>query len=1124
MTSKRISAALTLLLAGATAALAVTKQQLQEQFQQLPSVAEKDLPPFSNQRAPFRGVFTNAAFRGYTYVTYPFVENPGSFGFDHQGRLYVAETHRFWLGVPDLRGKHMMVRGDFQCRSIDDRRKLYEEWSHEFPEGWFTAVGDRIVRLEDRDGNGAADHRSIFAGPFNDPLDGLGFSVLSDGRSIYFTCIPNVWKLTDKDGDGVAESREKLLEGFGTQVSFIGHDLHGLTWGPDGKLYFSVGDRGYNVTSKEGRKFEGPCRGAIFRCNPDGTQFEVFCKGLRNPQELAFDDYGNLFTFDNTGDIGDLARMVYALEGSDSGWHMAHQSAHHYAEVLDWGEFRPARSMWVAERMFDTWNEEQPQWVYPPASHVARGPSGVTWLTGESIPPELRHTFLLANYRGAAPQCTVLSIRTAPSGAGFKAVSEDVLLSGIGVTDVELGFDGRIYLCDFGGGWTVNQNGSIEVLEPTDPQALKAGELVARLFARGFDRLGEKSLLTFLGHADQRVRQQAQFELARRGKWNSLLSVLRNSDRDRLSRLHALWGLGQIAVRSKRPASVFFNALRDRDPVLRANAARIIGDVKLRGSSRHLIAALKDPHPQVRSLAAIALGKVAPAKDETAIAALFTLATGNDDVVIRHSCVAALENLQAEAQAAANTNSQSREERLVSVIVLRRFASAALAGYLNDPDPLVRRETVRAIYDTDAMDTPAGEALAGIDSVASLPETVQRRVVAANFHLGRERDAGRLLDFAADTSLALSTREAALQALRRWLNPPVTDPVNGHYRPLKNSARDAKKFVAAIGKDLARYLGQEKTARLLTLGLRLANEVGVDLPRNTLEPQALNPKLDPDVRVATLDSLVKQFGKDARDPVKRLLNDPNETVRAAALRHGFGLGLEGMVQLGREAVKKEKPVVARAAIEGLARMDTSHLVELWQQRDKRLRKELLLDVFLALQSSGNDAAVQAATVFAEASPTNVFSLSEVGGRVERGRFVFENHGACLQCHKVRNVGGIQGPPLDGVGKRLTRAQILESVVNPNAVITPGFASITATLKDESIVMGRLKKETKDAYELILPDGKETTIRKADIAEKTPPISAMPPIGAALPPHDLRDLVAYLASLKREPGNKKQEGH
>lgn len=1103
--------------------LAVTKGQLQERFQQLPSVAEKDLPKFSNRTTPFRGSFTNSSLRGYTYVTFPFVENPGSFCFDDQGRLYVAEAHRLWLGVPDLRGVNDMVRGDFQSRTIADRAKLYEEWSLHFPDGWFSAVADRVVRLEDRDGNGAADHRTIFADGFNHAMDGIGFSLLAAGDSVYFTCIPKVWKLTDEDDNGIAEKRTAIAEGFGTQVSFIGHDLHGLTWGPDGKLYFSIGDRGYNVTSQEGANFVNPCRGAIFRCYPDGSEFEVFCVGLRNPQELVFDDYGNLFTFDNTGDIGDVARLVYALEGSDSGWHMSHQSAHHYAEILDWGEFRPAKSMWVAEHMFETYREDQPQWVYPPASHVARGPSGATWLTGNAIPKNLRGSFLLANYRGASPQCTVLNIKVKPSGAGFKAVSEEVFVQGIGATDVELGYDGRIYLCDFGGGWTVNKNGSIQVLESNHADARQAGDAVAQLFRRGFDKLEVKSLVTFLGHADRRVRQQAQFELARRNQRTSLSKAANNRQADRLTRLHALWGLGQIAAKSNRDTLNLARFLNDRDPILRANAARILGDLRATNSKQALIKALSDEAPQVRSLAAIALGKVAKPNDGAAIDAIFALAAKNNDVVIRHSCLFALENLQARDESVERFNG-NHEERMLAVLALRRLGHPMIHHLLSNSDARVREEAVRAIYDTKLMDTVSGPAVAQYGLIEELPETVQRRVVAANFRLGTPENAGRLLDIAANSSLAPGTREAALQGLRKWTQPPVTDPVLGHHRPLKKQSRDQQTLVAAIGKDLGKYLSQEKTPALLALGLRLAKEIGVNLDPAVLKPQALNANLDASVRVATLDSLVSQQGAKSAMIISTLLKDKNADVRAAAMRHGFGIKLKDIVKLGRQAARKEKFPVTRAAIAGLAKADTDHLLQLWNQRDKQLNQGVWLDAFLALSTSGNEAATKATDTYANVSATNVFLLSEHGGNIKRGKFVFENHGACLQCHKVRDNGGTQGPALDDVGKRLTRAQLLESVYNPNAVITEGFSSITAIMKDESILSGRLMKEDEHAYHLIAPDGKELAVKKADISEKTPPVSAMPPIGAALPPNDLRDIVAYLASLTGGKPAKKTDSH
>ena len=185
----------------------------------------------------------------------------------------------------------------------------------------YTAKDDRIRLLTDTDGDGVADKSQVFTDRYNNIADGTGAGVLSVGDDVFYTNIPHLWRLRDTDGDGVADQRKSLIEGFGVRFAFRGHDMHGLIVGPDHRLYFSIGDRGYNVSPE----IHDATSGAVFSCELDGSDLQVVATGLRNPQELAFDDYGNLFTGDNNSDSGDKARWVYVVPGGDSGWRMYYQ-------------------------------------------------------------------------------------------------------------------------------------------------------------------------------------------------------------------------------------------------------------------------------------------------------------------------------------------------------------------------------------------------------------------------------------------------------------------------------------------------------------------------------------------------------------------------------------------------------------------------------------------------------------------------------------------------------------------------------------------------------------------------------------------------------------------------------
>jgi quinoprotein glucose dehydrogenase len=226
-------------------------------------------------------------------------------------------------------------------------------------------------------------------------------------------------------------------------------------------------------------------------------------------------------------------------------------------------------------------------------------------------------------------------------------------------------------------------------------------------------------------------------------------------------------------------------------------------------------------------------------------------------------------------------------------------------------------------------------------------------------------------------------------------------------------------------------------------------------------------------------------------------------VRAAAIQQGFARKLDGLEAVALEAVKGGPMEAARAAIAGLP---VATVTELWKARAEGVRRELWLDLFLRLQTAAPDALKDLAGL-----PQ---TLAEFGGDVRKGEAVFRNQGACLQCHLMNGEGGVQGPDLTTVAKRLSRDKILESLINPNAVIAEGYGMSSATLKDGTTLLGRLAKETEQAYVFVGVDGKESTVKRTEVVTVTPPVSAMPPMAMALPLPDLRDLVSYLASRTR----------
>ena len=441
------------------------------------------------------------------------------------------------------------------------------------------------------------------------------------------------------------------------------------------------------------------------------------------------------------------------------------------------------------------------------------------------------------------------------------------------------------------------------------------------------------------------------------------------------------------------------------------------------------------------------------------------------------------------------------------MLFLRRHESPELTKFLADADPQIKREVIRAIYDTAVLDTEAGKEIANL-SPQDLPQALQRRIVAANYRLGQYDNARRMLALASDESVAMGVRQYALKGLRMWEANIDTDPVLGHYRPQVTKERSKQELGVELTADLRQFLNAKPSPKLAALATKLANDIGVALDEKTLLRQVADADLDAEVRVATLASLVKLDKAKHDIVIRNLLTDKDPEVQAAAIQHGAARKFEEIEAVALAAVESGPIAAART---GISVIGKAKLGAFWTARETKLRKELWLDAYQQLLVGG-DPAVQAWATEAMGNPQ---SLAQFGGDVAKGEIVFRNQGACMQCHKVGKDGGVQGPDLTILAERLATDKMLESLVNPNAVIAEGYGMSSATLKDGTILIGRLAEQTEAEVLIIGLDGTESRLKRADVTALTPPISAMPPMALTLPLPDLRDLVAFLGSRTKE---------
>lgn len=1026
---------------------------------------------------------------GYDFTLFAdkdMVTQPTAICFDSQNRLYVAETLRWRKGVEDNRNFRYWLLDDAMIQSNDERLAMYEKWAAQDkkPMSYFTDHSEIVRIITDSDGDGKADKSEIFADGFDSALHGTAGGLIERDGTVYFACIPAVYKLQDKDGDNKAEIREVLQGGFGVRVSISGHDMNGFAWGPDGKLYWSIGDRGFNLTTKDGRTIKAPCEGAVFRCYPDGSNFEVFYHTLRNPKEIAFDAYGNLFTVDNDSSGRDQSRVHYLLEGGEAGWHSGHQLIQDFSREVGIETKRP--NMWYVEGVWKMRHENQTATILPPIGHVSAGPCGLVYNPGAvALPPKYDGFFFLGDYRASPNKSGVHAFRCEPDGAGFRMTDAHAFLWGVACTDVDFGYDGKFYIADFVGGWTGSGTGYMYTLH--DPKvANPVISEVRKLFAGGFEQRSIEELGKLLHHVDQRVRQRAQFALVALDAKAELTKAFKQTN-NRLARLHGLWGLGQIGDLGPEE-------IADPDPVIRGAAARIAGNTGKKSFGPDLLPLLADESLHTRALAAIAIGKLT---HKPALLAVLKMLRENDnaDVYIRHGGVMALVGIATAQQLAELATADSAAVRLAAMLALRRLRSPQIAVFLKDSDPLVLADTIRAINDVPIAGARPALAAYLDQSVDDLSQLQLNRLINANFREGRADCLERLFRYAVRDSAPGVNRVEALRCIGDWAKPHVVDPTIGLYRPLPpRDERHTPLIREQLGKALPSLRGPA-----LTAGIRLAAQYDVAISTEVLRAQATDSTLDSELRAAALAKLAKSERDLTLSLIPDLLQDP--AVANPALDTLASLDPAAAFRAAKSAIAGKNLRGSQHAWGLLSTLEAPGVTD-FIAKAKRDNPKTMLDILEAAR--------------ARKIPFKSLPLAgtKEGGDPVNGQALFETHGSaqCLVCHKLGKKGGDVGPVLDGIAKK-GLDQVWMSIINPQAEIAAGFGIISVTKTDDKVIAGVFLKETAEAITVKPPDGKSIVIPLAEIAKRTTPISGMPNMGLILKPTEIRDIMAYLMTLE-----------
>ena len=1059
--------------------------------------------------------------------------DPIAMDIDTKGRIYLTRTNRQKNSEFDIRGYQHWMTASISLQSVEDRRAflrktfapelskenewfpdLNEDGSHDWKD--LTVEKDEVWMLEDTNNDGMADVSKRILEDFNEEITDVAGALLVRDEDVFVGVGPDMWRLTDSNEDEVLDEKTSIAHGFAVHIGFGAHGMSGTVEGPDGKIYYGIGDIGGSLTTVAGEKHHLPNQGMIVRSNPDGSDFEVFARGLRNTHEFVFDAYGNIISSDNDGDHrGESERLVHIVEGSDAGW----RSNWQYGKYTD--PKNNGYKVWMDEELYKPRWEGQAAYIIPPIQNFHNGPTGMVYNPGTALGEDWLDRFFLVEFVGDPSRSHIWSFDLKPKGASFELDTDIDMLSGVLPTGIKFGPDGALYLADWINGWGTKNYGRIWKLDVAENKNDLEKERVEteRLMTLDYDEQSNDELAKLLSYPDMRIRQKAQFALAKSTFWGyrKLKSILEESD-NQFAKIHAVWGIGQIAANDLNKAEPLVSLLSNEDPELIAQALKVLGDVKYTEGATRYIPLLKHENDRVKFFAAQALGRT---KHEAAIQPLIDMIAANadEDVYLRHAAVLALSRIGKIEPITALADSPNRSLRIAAVLVLRRLQNENVALFLNDTDEYIVTEAARAINDDWSIEA-ALPALAGLLTQEKFKsEPLLRRSINAALRVGGDVEMKNLIAFAKNPAFSSVLRGEALAALGTWESPSVLDRVDGRLRG--EVKRDANLLRKELQQDIPLFLSETNAEILIGVAKTLEN---LGIQDNNKDVFAVFSKSESSkVRAALLSALGKLKFENIYTAMKAGMGDKEQLVREAAV------GLVSELDISKDdlpavinpifrtgSMREQQRILGVLADMPIEKSENV-LTNLIRRAGKNQLKEgVILDLIEATENTKSEKLIaQLAVLKSGTESVDAYKETLYGGNWWSGNSVFNSNPAaqCVRCHAVGGAGGQVGPPLDNIANILTREQILESLIEPSKRLAPGYGTVTVTLKDGQVATGVLEKETEHELVLRTSDAEPLEIAHSRIQKRENSISAMPAAGKLISKRELRDLIEYLSSLK-----------